>query len=494
MTESLSIAEFKKRYGGTADTEVLSAADFAARYSSDQTSEEIPEKKGFGESFLDRGIETAKGIGSLGLSAGQAMVGYDPEQEQFTNPLETQAKFLPGLASNMYKGAAADREAAMARQFEKNSPLRTGIAAFPVAGPYLMNAVSDIEEGKGAEVAGRTTFDALTAMLPTKPGMAVAGKAAKGAKGAAQIAKDVAVGAYKGTKRLNAGDAIITTMANMAGPKVAAATGTFMLLKRTLPGIAAEVRKGWAKRNPGLSGAKLEGALNNLPPQELAWAIDDFVPESVAKDIADPAPKTSKAPADKPGTNPIKEPAPTEPKPVVDDPAAPKVRPTKAEIDEASRPLAEALGQDGVAPQPKLTMKHLKALIDDPNTLPKDRIAFQNEYNAMEGRQAGHRAEGRETKAENEAAGIDVKMRHRRGVQKVLEAKEEIGWKIQRFVAEKWLDRPTATKAFNEGWDLDRLQTAVKSHMEGNLSGLQKRAGESKEAWQKRILAMEEKR
>lgn len=133
-----------------------------------------PEKPGIVQSFVDRGIEAAKGIGSMGLSAAEAMLGYDPEQEQFTTPLETQAKFLPRLAKGMYEGAVESGAGAIARQFPKgmdNLPesellmgaARGGAAAVPFVGPYVMNKVSDTEEGNWRKVAGETAFDALAA-------------------------------------------------------------------------------------------------------------------------------------------------------------------------------------------------------------------------------------------------------------------------------------------------------------------------------------------
>jgi len=467
-----------------------------------------PEKKGFFESFAERGVEAAKGLGSLALEAGKAAAG---------GPM-SQATFLPNLAKGMYEGAAADREAAIARQFEKDSPLRTGIAAIPLAGPYVMNAVSDIEEGKGAEVAGRTAFDALTAALPTKPGMALASRAAKGTKGAAHIAKDAAVGAYKGVKKLNAGDMVISGIANAAGPQVASAVATFMLLKRTMPGIAAEVRKGWMKRNPGASGATVEGALNNMSPDELAKAIDEVVPEAKVAEATAEAPTPKSAPPP---------PATSAPK-VTPDGAPPKsgFKPkTQAEraADNKTKggELAEALGQKpGVAPEVigsgviNAETRELELLLTDPYLKPGRRRELEDVLANKKASKVANRTEGiANTLEKREAAAATgepaPRFRHPRDYTRLMDSKEPYEFKLRTIVEKKWLSPEDAKRAVDERWSTQRFDAESKKFMEGDaaarestakpsesvgeISGYSRRPGESHQDYVNRLEKMVKK-
>lgn len=114
--------------------------------------------------FVDRGVEMAKGLGSLGLDAAKSAL-----------TLEGQVGFLPRMAKNAYEGMIDSSAEAINRQ---TSPERKGLAAVPVIGPYAMNVLSDYEEGKGPEAEGRMAFDALSMLVPGS-------KAGRGATGAA---------------------------------------------------------------------------------------------------------------------------------------------------------------------------------------------------------------------------------------------------------------------------------------------------------------------
>lgn len=117
-----------------------------------------------GGAFVDRGVEMAKGLGSLGLDAAKSAL-----------TLEGQVGFLPRMAKNAYEGMIDSSAEAINRQ---TSPERKGLAAVPVIGPYAMNVLSDYEEGKGPEAEGRMAFDVLSMLVPGS-------KAGRGATGAA---------------------------------------------------------------------------------------------------------------------------------------------------------------------------------------------------------------------------------------------------------------------------------------------------------------------
>lgn len=117
-----------------------------------------------GGAFVDRGVEMAKGLGSLGLDAAKSAL-----------TLEGQVGFLPRMAKNAYEGMIDSSAEAINRQ---TSPERKGLAAVPVIGPYAMNVLSDYEEGKGPEAEGRMAADALSMLIPGS-------KAGRGATGAA---------------------------------------------------------------------------------------------------------------------------------------------------------------------------------------------------------------------------------------------------------------------------------------------------------------------
>jgi hypothetical protein len=140
-------------------------------------------KKGAVESFVDRGIETAKGLASTAKEVGSAALGFDPETGEMVGTSLAQAKLAKNAISGMYTGAVDAGAAAAARQMPQGSDrsttypqaIRAVAASLPVVGPYVMNKVSDIEEGKGAQVAGETAFDALAALAAAKgPAMASA--------------------------------------------------------------------------------------------------------------------------------------------------------------------------------------------------------------------------------------------------------------------------------------------------------------------------------
>lgn len=125
-----------------------------------------PARPGVVESFVNRGVQAVKGLAGFGLDAAKSAL-----------TLEGQATFLPRLAKNMYEGAVDTGAEAIARQFPEgvdNLPdaklfrgaMRGGAAAVPVIGPYVMNKVSDIEEGNWRKVVGETGFDLLSTAAP----------------------------------------------------------------------------------------------------------------------------------------------------------------------------------------------------------------------------------------------------------------------------------------------------------------------------------------
>ncbi len=227
-----------------------------------ETPVEVP--KGAAQAFVDRGIETAKGLGSLALDAGKSAL-----------TLEGQAKFLPRMAANMYEGAVQSGADAITRQ---QTPLRKAAAAVPVLGPYVMNAVSDIEEGKGAEVAGRTAFDALTLATPAK-----AGQVGRATVGAAKSAVPVAVDAAKAVGAA-AIDPLTISLAttgasvggSLAGPVGAILGGGGVAVLKTAPEVWKAVKAGLMSRR-GISGAQAEAALIKMPAEELAAAVQAVV-------------------------------------------------------------------------------------------------------------------------------------------------------------------------------------------------------------------------
>lgn len=220
--------------------------------------------KSAAQSFLDRGVETAKGLGSLALDAGKSAL-----------TIEGQAKFLPRMAANMYEGAVQSGADAITRQ---QTPTRKALAAVPVLGPYVMNAVSDIEEGKGAEVAGRTAFDALTLATPAK-----AGQVGRATVGAAKSAVPVAVDAAKALGKAAVDPLTALAASNgaavgaqLAGPLGATIGGGGMAALLTAPKVFKAVNEGLAARR-GISVAQAEAALLKMPAEELAATVQAVV-------------------------------------------------------------------------------------------------------------------------------------------------------------------------------------------------------------------------
>ena len=139
-----------------------------------------------GGAFVDRGVEMAKGLGSLGLDAAKSAL-----------TLEGQVGFLPRMAKNAYEGMIDSSAEAINRQ---TSPERKGLAAVPVIGPYAMNVLSDYEEGKGPEAEGRMAADALSMLIPgSKTGRGATGAAIRLADG--KIMKPITKGLKPLVKR-----------------------------------------------------------------------------------------------------------------------------------------------------------------------------------------------------------------------------------------------------------------------------------------------------
>jgi len=118
--------------------------------------------------------DLASGLGSAALDALKS-----------ATTLEGQATYLPRMAQNMYRGAVDYTSDAIARQLpqgaEEITPeqaFRASVAAVPVAGGYLTNRATDIEEGQAPEALADITTDALAMLIPGS-------KAGRGATGAA---------------------------------------------------------------------------------------------------------------------------------------------------------------------------------------------------------------------------------------------------------------------------------------------------------------------
>lgn len=253
-------------------------SDFGPLLSYRPKAEAKPEAtKSAAQAFVDRGIETAKGLGSLALDAGKSAL-----------TLEGQAKFLPRMAANLYEGAVQSGADAITRQ---QTPLRKAAAAVPFVGPYVMNAVSDIEEGKGSEVLGRTAFDALTLATPAK-----AGQVGRATVGAAKSAVPVAVDAAKAVGAA-AIDPLTISLATtgasvggqLAGPVGAVLGGGGVALLKIAPEVYKAVRAGLMARR-GISGAQAEAVLMKMPTEELAATVQAVVePAPAAAPVAAPA-------------------------------------------------------------------------------------------------------------------------------------------------------------------------------------------------------------
>lgn len=246
--------------------------------------------KSAAQAFVDRGIETAKGLGSFVLEAGKA-----------AGTPEGYATLLPKTVAGMYEGAVQSGADAIARQFPRGmdnqpenaefyrSAARGGAAAVPFVGPYVMNAASDIEEGKGSEVLGRTAFDALTLATPAK-----AGQVGRATVGAAKSAVPVAVDAAKAVGAA-AIDPLTISLATtgasvggqLAGPVGAILGGGGVAVLKTAPEVFKAVKAGLMARK-GISGAQAEAALLKMPAEELAATVQAVV-EPPAASVAAPA-------------------------------------------------------------------------------------------------------------------------------------------------------------------------------------------------------------
>lgn len=280
---------------------------------------ESPKPKGVVQSFVDRGVETVQGLGSLALEAGKSAL-----------TLEGQAKFLPRMAANMYEGAVQAGADAITRQ---QTPLRKAVAAVPVVGPYVMNAASDIEEGKGSEVLGRTAFDALTLAVPGSPGgraalEAGASGAVRGAGGAAKAGAGVAKAVGPEVAAGVAGEVLLGGL----GGGVAGATVGHLLR----PKVAA-----WLKERFGMSAAKAEATAGKMSEKALAdlaeresilaekqiAAVENKV---IKREIAD-AKKMAKI------DSKIRPIPPNKLPPVLPDPVVPEIAPAVEVITEAPK-------------------------------------------------------------------------------------------------------------------------------------------------------------
>lgn len=118
--------------------------------------------------------DLASGLGSAALDALKS-----------ATTLEGQVSYLPRMAKNMYEGAVNYTSDAIARQLPNGAEditpeqaFRASVAAVPVAGGYLTNRATDIEEGRAPEAFADITTDALAALIPGS-------KAGRGATGAA---------------------------------------------------------------------------------------------------------------------------------------------------------------------------------------------------------------------------------------------------------------------------------------------------------------------
>lgn len=151
-----------------------------------------------------------------------------------------------------------------------------------------------------------------------------------------------------------------------------------------------------------------------------------------------------------------------------------EVKAKKAEIADirAQKPgaeLAELLGQEpGVAPVgitlDRLTIRQLKRLISDPDVLRADKLKLEAELARKEASLDVSFQAGRETSLEKSVAGDEVKPRFPRDPGDILAAHQEPGWKIRRFVEAGLLDRETITTALKEGWEVPRVEAAIKAH------------------------------
>lgn len=206
-----------------------------------------------GGAFVDRGMEMLEGMGSLGLDAAKSAL-----------TLEGQVGFLPRMAKNMYEGMVEGGAEAINRQ---TSPERKGLAAVPVVGPYVMNVVSDYEEGKGPEAEGRMAADALSTLIPgSKAGRAGAGIAARGAAKGAKAGAGLAVKAGKAV-----GPEVVAGLATEAitgGGGALAAVATHVLRPKVAEWLKKRFGMGAddaARTVAGMSDEALQKAAAEIP-------------------------------------------------------------------------------------------------------------------------------------------------------------------------------------------------------------------------------------
>lgn len=229
-------------------------------------------KKGILESFIDRGVSTAKGLGGLASDAAAAMIG---------GPLE-QATFLPRLASGMREGliqSGADTISREALQGQPHGATGAALSMVPGVGPYVMDKVNEVDQGDWRKVAGETGFDALAALATSPGARAGAGAIVKAVPGitreALAMAKDAA---SVRTRILNPtiGEAAATGLgAAVGGPAGAKIAYTAM----KVPEVVRAVLKGRAARMavPG-EAAPVAADLSGLSPN-----VVSTLPEVVAK-------------------------------------------------------------------------------------------------------------------------------------------------------------------------------------------------------------------
>jgi hypothetical protein len=158
--------------------------------------DDVPDSgKGIVDSFLGKGVDMLSGMAQRVAPAAKAAFGSPKDK----------ADFAIDTVKGLYQGAVDSGADAIARQLPAGAEemtgeevVRGGLAAVPLVGSYVMNTVSDLEEGKWRQVVGEKGFDALAMAAAAKspaiirPLKKIGGKVVEGLPVVKAVAKEMA--------------------------------------------------------------------------------------------------------------------------------------------------------------------------------------------------------------------------------------------------------------------------------------------------------------
>lgn len=254
----------------------------------------MAEKDKTGAASARLGLPNLDTVGRIGdrivsnvgnMVKGGAKFGLDSVIAAAQGPLKS-AEFAGNTIKGMYDGAVQYGADAIARQMPNGAEdsdtsmvqrLRSGVAAVPVIGSYVMNRASDVEEGLGPEAFADVLTDGVSMMIPGT-GAGRAGTAAT-LSGAAKAAGAVARGAGKAAAKV--------------GPEVAGAVAGAAVsggVGGVVGGALAHNAKGavidWVKKRFGIGAKHAEQIAAKMHPAQVERIVKETIPATAIPDQA----------------------------------------------------------------------------------------------------------------------------------------------------------------------------------------------------------------